>query len=99
MVAGWHGWLPARDSLPVWAWDDEAVALAAVKAVDRTVAFVSEGLRSSNSFMLDAVTRNGHALKSASVELRSDEALVLAAVTNNSFSLQYASDNLKADRR
>ena len=98
VVAGWDNGNSVyihKDILPVWAWDDEVVALAAVA---RTVECVSERLRSSHSFMLDAVKRNGLALKYASVELRSDKELVLAAVTSKGYSLQFASDNLKADR-
>ena len=99
MVAGWdkQGRFH-KGSLPVWAWDDEVVVLAAVAAVAGTVEFVSERLRSSHSFMLDAMKRNGFALRYARSELRSDKALVLAAVTSDGLALGYASDNLKADR-
>ena len=100
MMAEWSGWDPIqRDSLPLWAWDDEAVALAVADLETAPeLEFVSERLRSSRSFMLDAVTRNMHALKYASVELRSDKAFVLAAVASKGYSLQYASESLRADR-
>ena len=89
-----------RDSLPVWAWDDEVVVLAALEAVAGfgREFLGGERLRSSHSFMLDAVQRNGIALGFASVELRSDKRIVLAAVTSKGDSLEYASESLKADR-
>ena len=53
----------------------------------------------NNKFVvIEAVQRDGHALRHASVELRADRDVVLAAVNNNPFALQYASDELRADR-
>ena len=99
VVAGNFWDHPGEDSLPEWAWDDEVVALAAVAAVCSTaVEFVSERLRNSDSFMRDAVARNGGALEYASVELRADRQLVLAAVANHNKAMTHASEELKADK-
>ena len=85
--------------LPEWVWDDEIVALAAGAAHIDTFKFVSERLRSSDSFMRDVVTRNGRALEHASVKLRADKMLVLTAVAQNGCFLEYASEELKADKQ
>ena len=95
-VAGWNCLVESEDSLPEWAWDDEVVALAAAAC---GIVFVSERLRSSDSFMRDAVKQNGFALRSASVEFQSDKALVLAAVTSRGCSLKYANETLRADKQ
>ena len=101
VVAGWeNSWDDLyinEDSLPVWAWDDEVVALAAVASDIDAFAFVSERLRTSDSFMRDVVARNSRALEYASAELRSDRELVLAAVAKHGFSLRHASERLRGD--
>ena len=110
VVAGWENfWYhPEEDSLPEWAWDDEVVALAAVAVRSDALKFVSERLRNSDSFMRDAVARNGGVLEYASVELRADRQLVLAAVTKTSCSrndcwakyslVPFVSEALRADK-
>ena len=99
VVAGWDCWRKARsDGLPEWALDDEVVALAAVAAETLAFEFVSERLRNSDSFMRDAVERNGGVLYFANVELRADRQLVLDAVATSCLAMGYASDELKADK-
>ena len=101
VVAEWEGsWFnPEEDSLPVWAWDDEVVALAVAVSNINAFEFVSERLRTSDSFMRDVVERvNYVALEYASAELRSDRELVLAAVAKHGWVLRKVSDELKADK-
>ena len=98
VVAGWDRWVDGEDSLPVWAWDDEVVALAVALADARAFNFVSERLKTSDSFMRDAVARDGGVLKYASVEIRADRQLVLAAVTHTGSAMRSASEELKCDK-
>ena len=47
---------------------------------------------------LEAVRRDGHALRSASEELKGDREIVMEAVKQNGFAVKYASEELKGDR-
>ena len=86
-------------SLPAWAWDDEVVVLALAVSDINAFEFVSERLRTSDSFMRDVVERvNCLTLEYASAELRSDRELVLAAVAKCGWVLRKVSEELKADK-
>ena len=100
VVAGWDCREDGEDSLPVWAWDDESVALAVAVSDMNAFEFVSERLKHSDSFMRDVVERgNSLALEYASAELRSDRELVLAAVAKFGWALLYASKQLRSDKQ
>ena len=92
-VAGWdkQGCFH-KDSLPVWAWDDAVVVLAAVVQNGRAFEYADREV------VLAAVAAKGWSLQYAGESLRADREVVMAAVTSDTRALQYASDSLKADR-
>ena len=99
VAAHWHSYIDDENSLPVWAWDDEAVVFALAKADSVAFEFVSERLRTSDSFMRDVVERaNCRALAYASAELRSDWEVVRIAVAKAADLLQYACESVRDDK-
>ena len=99
VVAKWHeDWEGDRLSLPVWAWSDEVVALAAVTFNSKACKLVNNYLRTSDSFLRAAVKRNGLVLEYGSAECRADKDVVATAVAQDAFSLRHAADDLKADK-
>ena len=87
---------PAPPDIPEWAWDDEAVVLAAV-AANAASEFFRSG-RTSDSFMRDAMTRNVILLGPARAELQADKDVVMTAVATSGASLAHASKSLKDDK-
>ena len=105
-VATWDSedWSTYRtaDSLPVWAWNDETVVLEAIAADVDAFQFASERLRTTDSFVRDAVARHSLALRYGSGELQDDRELVLAAAKQFTWPLDnllaHVSRRLKADK-
>lgn len=79
--------------------EDAEIVLAAVEqGGGAALMFASLTLRSSRSFILQALSRNGLAMAYAPEEFRSDEEVVLTALEKEGWALMYASESLRAKR-
>ena len=85
-------------SLPVWAWADEDVVLAALAFDDDPFYAISQRLTSNDAFVRAAVARNKDVIGYLSVECRADKELMLAVVKQSGALLQFATGGLTADK-